>query len=77
MVVVKWMSPCLVVLRGSAGTHVWDVVKSRKSHRCEVCSKRTGKGAEVWRPLSNGYNRMLRMCRGCLVAPLPPPAKQE
>jgi hypothetical protein len=48
------------------GRQVWTKAKTRKVWECEVCRKRIEKGQVAYRPITNGYNRMCRICEECM-----------
>ena len=45
---------------------VWSIVKLRKSSRCAECKEPLAVGAMAFRPLTNGNNRMDRLCGRCV-----------
>lgn len=53
---VKW-SDGLVVFAG----HLWTKGRARKTARCHLSGMGIAKGDEVWRPLTNGNERMRRI----------------
>lgn len=54
------------------GAQLWTRRKLRKENRgCVECKQPIAKGLPAWGPLTNGYNRMERLCHPCF-AQLPP-----
>ena len=51
----------LMRLRGRHGVQLWSTCKARKVTRCEVTADPIKRGDTVWRPITNGYNRMQRI----------------
>lgn len=49
------------------GRQLWIKAPSRKVKDCHVCDEAPPKGAVTWRALTNGYNRMHRICEGCMA----------
>lgn len=47
----------------------WTLGRARKRARCWVSDRWIESGDEVWRPLSNGADRMRRVLRNELPAP--------
>lgn len=47
---------------------VWVRVRSRKAHKCRDCRTDILKGTDTFRPLTNGNNRMRRLCIPCVKA---------
>jgi hypothetical protein len=53
------------------GRTMWVTGKTRRSRtrrapNCEICKTELASGMLAWRPLTNGYNRMHRICVVCL-----------
>jgi len=48
------------------GAQLWTRGKARKAKKCELCQQPTPVGAITWKPLTNGYNRMHRLCDTCV-----------
>ena len=66
VLIVKKLVGGLVVLDTFYGKQIWDRVKMRKEHRCASCKETIEKGSQAYRPLTNGYNRMDRLCTACI-----------
>jgi len=50
------------------GAQLWTRRKLRKDNRgCVDCEQPIAKGAFAWGPLTNGYNRMHRLCHPCFT----------
>lgn len=48
------------------GMQLFTRVKLRKNTSCAACGDPLNKGTEAFSPLTNGYNRMHRVCFHCL-----------
>lgn len=48
------------------GRQLWTRVKLRKSRKCGRCSKELNSGNDAYSPVTNGYNRMERLCPECV-----------
>jgi len=48
------------------GQQLWVQCKTRKAHQCRECGLICSAGTVMYRPLTNGYNRMERVCVGCV-----------
>lgn len=46
---------------------VWTMCKARKVHTCHECDHPMKKGVHLYRPQTNGDNRMHRICRFCMI----------
>ena len=56
----------IVVWSYEFGDQLWvRFDRTRKTHTCVGCGERIDKKSVGYRPLTNGYNRMLRLCRVC------------
>jgi len=50
------------------GAQLWTRRKLRKdNHGCVDCKQPIAKGTFAWGPLTNGYNRMQRLCHLCFT----------
>ncbi len=49
--------------------HLWHGCVTRKEHQCFNCQARIPKGTRVWRPITNGNIRMIRVCTECVSYP--------
>lgn len=47
------------------GTQLWPTAKLRKSKSCAVCEKLILPKQTAYSPITNGYNRMARICWPC------------
>ena len=45
---------------------LWTACRVRKAHKCRDCRVDIRKGTNAFRPLTNGYGRMTRLCLRCL-----------
>ena len=50
------------------GTQLWAECKMRKAHKCAVCGMAYPVGTKMYRPMTNGYNRMHRICQCCVLS---------
>lgn len=59
------------------GQQLWTVAKSRRPAECAHCCLTTEAGEQTWRPLTNGANRMHRICDECIgiLDPVAPPQR--
>jgi len=58
-----------VVLKSvSFPARIWVECTVRKDHRCAVCDEDIEKGQQAHRPVTNGNNRMHRICPTCITA---------
>jgi len=48
------------------GRQLWAQCKTRKTHKCHECDTTYPVGTEMYRPITNGYNRMQRICAQCI-----------
>ena len=48
------------------GTQLWTRGRARKDCRCAGCSKNIAKKSDRFAPITNGYNRMERLCIRCV-----------
>lgn len=49
------------------GAQLWTVGKIRKrGKRCVTCWNPLAPGCDAYRPITNGYNRMHRICTACI-----------
>ena len=66
--IVVRMSEGLVGADTECGRQMWVRTKSgtRKAHRCIVCQEPIPKGSLAYLPITNGYNRMVRVCVKCV-----------
>ncbi len=51
---------------GDYGAQLWAKAKLRKEKKCFACEGQVAVGTEVYSPITNGYNRMHRICVGCV-----------
>lgn len=61
----KVLSTCAELLALSCTRYprqIWATAITRKNHICSVTGLVINKGAMCYRPLTNGYNRMDRIC---------------
>ena len=63
---IKVLSDGIVGLSSEFGRQLWCICKMHKQHECQECGQSFPIGAEMYRPLSNGFNRMRRLCKGCV-----------
>lgn len=56
----------LVGLSSEYGRQLWSRCKVRKQHSCQECEQSFPVGSEMYRPITNGYNRMRRLCENCV-----------
>ena len=49
------------------GRQLWTNVALRKEKKCARCDGSIPKGTRCFSPITNGYNRMHRLCSGCVV----------
>jgi hypothetical protein len=45
---------------------LWSACRTRKEHKCHECGMALGKGTRVFRPITEGYRRMQRICTLCV-----------
>jgi hypothetical protein len=65
-VVKKHLTEDLMVIRHPEyGEKMWGIVKLRKETKCAQCKGALAVGARAFSPITNGYNRMHRLCLGC------------
>ena len=48
------------------GPELWTKVKIRKARKCTNCDSQIPVGASAFSPITHGYNRMHRICMGCV-----------
>jgi hypothetical protein len=48
------------------GKQLWSVVKTRKIAECVNCDGEISKSTNAYSPITNGYNRMHRICTTCV-----------
>ncbi len=48
------------------GRQLWSRCRMRKQHNCRGCKEVFSSGSQMYRPVTNGYNRMERLCEGCI-----------
>ena len=58
------MAELLLALDGQR--MLWTACRVRKAHKCRDCGADIGKRTKAFRPLTNGYGRMYRLCQPCL-----------
>lgn len=63
---VKRMNGGLVGLASSHGHQLFTLVKMRKSKPCVICDVALKPGDRAYSPITNGYNRMHRLCVACV-----------
>jgi hypothetical protein len=72
-ILVKVLSDGLVGLSSEEfGRQLWDRCRTRKTHECQVCHEWSGVGSQMYRPITNGYNRTHRICEDCVDGPVMP-----
>jgi len=49
------------------GMQLWTRGKARKVATCRCCESTIERSEVSWRPLTNGYNRMHRICDTCIA----------
>lgn len=49
------------------GVDLWTSRKLRKPSTCVVCEGSMRKGLTAFGPITNGYNRMHRICVNCII----------
>lgn len=59
---MRTLAPGLVHYLGM----VWSLVKLKKPRACKLCKETIACGAMAYRPLTNGYSRMERICQPCV-----------
>ena len=65
---VAEMGPTLVVLESREfPPKMWTECTVRKYHRCVACNGNIKKGRRAYRPITNGNNRMDRICIACIT----------
>jgi hypothetical protein len=62
----KRLSAALVGLSSQYGVQLWSAITLRKSKACFVCEIVMPRGAPAYRPITNGDNRMDRLCVRCV-----------
>lgn len=60
------LSADVVALDSRHGSQVFTACRLRKKTRCCVCYAVLKPGAEAFRPVTNGNNRMDRICGQCV-----------
>ncbi len=63
---IKRMNDGLVGLASSHGHQLFTTVKLRKTKPCTLCEVALKSGDKVYSPITNGYNRMHRICVACV-----------
>ena len=56
----------IVGLSSSYGDQMFVRSKIRKNNSCELCCASLKPGDQAYRPITNGYNRMHRLCVACV-----------
>ena len=51
---------------GNYGAQLWSSIKLSKSKDCVRCETKLTAGARAFKPITNGYNRMHRICASCV-----------
>lgn len=51
---------------GGSDRYVWCIGGTRKDHHCFACHRPIVKGERCYHPLSNGRDRMRRVCEACI-----------
>lgn len=71
------MGPGMVRLsHPTHGTQLWTAVKLRGHDKCcAMCDRKLVSGDEAFSPITNGRNRMERLCVGCLTMMTLPAAR--
>jgi hypothetical protein len=63
----KVMGEGLVVLSSiEYGQQIWHRMTLHKAKHCDDCRTLLAVGTECFRPFTNGYNRMHRLCATCV-----------
>jgi RNase P subunit RPR2 len=47
-------------------TVLWSICTMRKLHHCDKCKVALVVGERAWRPITNGNDRMNRLCVSCV-----------
>jgi RNase P subunit RPR2 len=47
-------------------TALWSICKLNKLHHCDKCKVALVVGERAWRPITNGNDRMNRLCVSCV-----------
>ena len=55
-----------LLFSGEYGRQLWVQCKMRKTHKCYECDATYPVGTGMYRPMTNGYNRMQRICAQCI-----------
>lgn len=63
---IKRMNPGLVGLTSSHGQQLFTRGKLRKAKSCALCKFPLKPGTLAYMPVTNGYNRMHRLCVACV-----------
>lgn len=63
---VKRLSDELVGLASSHGQQLFNRRKLRKPRPCDLCEAGLKPGDRAYGPITNGYNRMHRLCVPCV-----------
>jgi hypothetical protein len=63
---VKRMNDDLVGLSSSHGQQLFTRARVRKHRACALCKRKILPGSLAYRPITNGYNRMHRLCVPCV-----------
>lgn len=63
---LKRMSEGLVGLTSSHGRQIFHTTELRKSKPCALCKVELKPGDTAYSPITNGYNRMHRLCVACV-----------
>jgi len=70
--IYKHRAEGVVQLHSIYGIQLWLITntKVRKNHECQMCGRLVVQGLEkMYRPITNGINRMDRICRDCIENP--------
>jgi hypothetical protein len=62
----KRLSATLVGLSSQYGEQLWAAITLRKNKDCFVCEIAMPRGGKAYRPITNGDNRMDRLCVSCV-----------
>lgn len=63
---VKRMNDGLVGLESSHGKNLFTLAKLRKTKKCALCKVELRPPTQAYMPITNGYNRMHRLCLACV-----------
>lgn len=64
---MKRLNGGLVGLASSHGHQLFTTVKMRKPKPCALCGVKLKPKQQAYSPITNGYNRMHRLCVACVA----------